>query len=152
MVLASGLPEARKGFVAEFARSDVDSLSIGMSVVVYVASVRVSAKVVAGTIPDDDAMESSAESLQHIPGSDEGFTFSFDEDEKETMERQSAKGGKIPRLHVTFQFIATKEYLDNGSQVLVMPGGGPGLYGGTERGEKGIAGLEGFVGRIISAY
>jgi GTPase len=152
MVLASGSPEAKKAFVAEFARSDVDGLSIGMSAVVYVASVRASVKVVAGAIPDDDGMQSSIESLQRIPDEDEGFAFSFDPDEKQTTDQVIDKDGKIPRLHVTFQFIATKEFLDDGSQVLVMPGGGPGLYGGNERGEKGIAGLEGFVGTIIGAY
>jgi hypothetical protein len=36
-----------------------------------------------------------------------------------------------------------------GSQVLVMPGGGHGLYYGSERGEKGVAGLEGYVGKVI---
>jgi GTPase len=156
MVLASELPEARKGFVAEFARSDVDSLSISMGVVVYIASVRASAKVVAGTIPDDESMESSTDSLLQLVEdnhSDEGaFAFSFEQDLGTKDTRNSGQGAKVPRLHVTFQFIATKEYLDNGSQVLVMPGGGPGLYVGNERGEKGIAGLEGFVGTIVSAY
>jgi len=52
-------------------------------------------------------------------------------------------------LHVTFHFMTTREYIERGSTVLVMPGGGPGLFGGSERGEKGVAGLEGFVGRIV---
>jgi hypothetical protein len=30
-----------------------------------------------------------------------------------------------------------------------MPGGGPGLLGGQERGQKGVAALDGFVGRIV---
>jgi GTPase len=153
MVLAEGPPEARRGFVAEFVRKDVDSLSIGMSVVVYVASVRASAKVIAGAVPDDAGMESSVESLKLI-GKDEedGFAFSFDAEAEATPKTTSDKEDKIARLLVTFQFIATTEYLDAGSQVLVMPGGGPGLYGGNERGEKGIAGLEGFVGTITSVY
>ena len=39
--------------------------------------------------------------------------------------------------------------MEVGAKVLVMPGGGPGLYGGNERGAKGMAGLEGFVGRVL---
>jgi hypothetical protein len=42
-----------------------------------------------------------------------------------------------------------REWIELGSQVLIMPGGGTGLYSGTERGEKGIAGLEGFVGKVV---
>jgi hypothetical protein len=30
-----------------------------------------------------------------------------------------------------------------------MPGGGHGLYYGSERGEKGVAGLDGFAGRVV---
>ncbi|KIW00903.1 uncharacterized protein PV09_07650 [Verruconis gallopava] len=156
MVLATPPPTGRKGFVAEFARKDVDILSIGMSVVVYVASVRGSAKVVAGAVPDDEPLESSMESLLDHPNEDEeeeeGFAFNFDGDQAPDEKPVPNKDDKERHLHVTFQFIATKEYLDIGSQVLVMPGGGPGIYGGNERGEKGIAGLDGFVGTIISAY
>lgn len=152
MVLADGPPEARRGFVAEFVRDDVDSLSIGMNVVIYVASVRASAKVIAGAVPDDENMESSIESLGRVRSSDEpDLTFSFDAD-AELPEQDAVKSAKTRRMLVTFQFIATKEYMDAGSQVLVMPGGGPGLYGGNERGEKGIAGLEGFVGCITNVY
>jgi hypothetical protein len=41
------------------------------------------------------------------------------------------------------------QWIELGSQILVMPGGGHGLYHGSERGEKGVAGLEGFVGKVI---
>jgi hypothetical protein len=50
---------------------------------------------------------------------------------------------------VTLELITNREWIELGSQVLVMPGGGQGLYHGSERGEKGIAGLEGFVGRVL---
>lgn len=155
MVIAQGLPTAKKGFVAEFARSDVDGLSIGMSVVVYAASIRASAKVVAGAVPEDEQMSSSIESLEHMTTEDEDdFAFGFDADVDATSHRSiiREKEEKVPRLLVTFQFLATKEYLEEGSQVLIMPGGGPGLYGGNERGEKGYAGLDGFVGRIMTIY
>lgn len=152
MVIADQRPVARKGFVAEFARSDVDTLSIGMSVVVYVASVRASAKVIAGAVPEDDSLESSTGSLLQISDEDDDLAFTFDQEADESPKDAIEKPERVRRMLVTFQFIATKEYLDNGSQVLVMPGGGPGLYGGNERGEKGIAGFEGFVGSIMSVY
>lgn len=145
MVLASGKPKARGSFVAEFARSDVDSLSIGMGAMVYVASVRASAKVVAGAIPDDQ-LENSVETLLPLE-SDGDFAFNFEDEE--SISKNSHSNTKVPRLHVTFQFTGAKEYLDTGALILVMPGGGPGLYGGHERGEKGVAGLEGFVGVIV---
>lgn len=50
---------------------------------------------------------------------------------------------------MTFEFLTTREWIELGSQILVMPGGGVGLYSGSERGEKGVAGLEGFVGKVM---
>jgi hypothetical protein len=145
MVLASGSPQAKKGFIAEFARSDVDGLSIGMGVVVYLASVRASAKVLAGTVPDDDRETYQVES----ESDDDGFGFALDD---VVSSQHTAKTKNDPRLLVTFQFITSREYVEDGSQVLIMPGGGPGLYGGHERGEKGVAGLGGFVGKVVRSY
>jgi GTPase len=141
MILATERPRAKRVVVAEVARSDADSLSIGQVVVVYLASVRASAKVIAGTTPDD-ADSASIHSFQ-----EEGSGFSFDKDEHFTEHGQQLGA----RMLVTFQFIASREYVEAGSQVFVMPGGGPGLYGGQERGEKGVGGLEGFVGRIVNS-
>jgi hypothetical protein len=140
MVLADAFPRAKRVFVAEVARLDAESLSIGQVVVVYLASVRASAKVIAGTDPDD-ADNASIYSL-----GEESLGFSFENDEHLT--EQGKKLGA--QMLVTFQFIASREYVEVGSQVFVMPGGGPGLYGGQERGEKGVGGLEGFVGNIVT--
>lgn len=148
MILASGSPEAKKGFVAEFARSDVDGLSIGMGVVVYLASVRASAKVLAGTVPDDDC--EVLEIAEFGSDNEDGFGFTLDEDDI-TSPQHVSKPRINPRLLVTFQFIASREYVEDGSQVLVIPGGGPGLYG-HERGEKGVAGMGGFVGKVVRSY
>jgi GTPase len=142
MVLADGCPRAKRVVVAEVARSDADSLSIGQVVVIYLASVRASAKVIAGTSPDD-ADIASVHSFQ-----EEGSGFSFDKDEHFTGQDQPLGA----RILVTFRFIASREYVEAGSQVFFMPGGGPGLYGGQERGEKGVGGLEGFVGRVVNSF
>lgn len=149
MVLASGSPMAKKGFVAEFARSDVDGLSIGMGVVVYLASVRASAKVLAGTVPDDDYESTDeAEGGAEEDDDDDGFGFSLDDI---ASTRHTSEIRDNPRLLVTFQFITSREFVEDGLQVLIMPGGGPGLYG-HERGEKGVAGLGGFVGKVVRSY
>ena len=50
---------------------------------------------------------------------------------------------------VTFELMTNREWIELGSQILVMPGGGLGLYSGSERGEKGVAGLEGFAGKVV---
>jgi hypothetical protein len=149
MILASGMPSACRVFEAEFARRDVEGLSIRSGAVVYTASVRASAKVIAGAVVDED--DSGGEPLSavsaHRPTDDnDGFGFGFEDDRGIEVGDQNLRGDA--RLLVTFQFIATREYVEVGSQVLIMPGGGPGLYGGAERGEKGIAGLEGFAGKV----
>jgi hypothetical protein len=72
-----------------------------------------------------------------------------DSQEGRFTDRAAAGAVTHQHLQVTFHFDSTKEYVEVDSKILVMPGGGPGLFGGTERGEKGAAGLEGFVGRVV---
>jgi GTPase len=146
MVLAKSGLNAVRVFTAEFARHDVEMLSIGAGVVVYVASVRASAKVISGSVAESaDSQEFSTSRDRDIQ--DDAFDFGFEDD-------SGVEGGnnhemKTSRMLVTFQFLASREYVELGLPVLIIPGGGPGLYGGSERGEKGIAGLEGFVGKVV---
>ena len=144
MVVGAAPLSAARAFTAEFARRDVEMLSIGAAVVVYVASIRASARVVAGAVADGGGA-TPAVSPAREPRDDEP---AFDFGAEEAGEFDAASALLAPRLLVTFQFIASREYVEVGSRVLVMPGGGPGLYGGLERGEKGVAGLEGFVGEV----
>ena len=151
MVLAHGLPKACSVFEAEFARQDVERLSIKSGVVIYTNSVRASAKVMAGSIIDSDDDDhphdvSPQRSSRGSRAERDGFGLVFKDDDSVDFETRATSGGA--RLLVTFQFIASREYVEAGGEVLVMPGGGPGLYGGTERGEKGMAGLDGFVGDV----
>jgi GTPase len=145
MVLATVQPLAARTFVAEFKREDLEALAVGNHVVIYSASVRASAKIVSARAPDTlDSPEHSGE----LPDSDH---FSFD-GMMGTLDISASRhvAGIVTATHllVTFLLDSAKECLILGDQVLVMPGGGPGLYGGQERGEKGMAGLEGFVGTI----
>lgn len=153
MIVAAVQPVATKTFVARFKREDLESLAVGNHVVVYVASVRASAKVVSARAPDSPV--ASRGSPQRGSAQD---PFDFDAGVSEsdydgTKEKISVAGTiTAESLLVTFSFDSSKEFVNVGDQVLVMPGGGPGLYAGHERGQKGIAGLDGFVGSITEVY
>ena len=156
MILAAVQPHASRSFSAEFDRQDLESLAVGNHVVLYIASVRASARVVSARAPDSPTASIEDRARRESHGKD---PFTFD-DVKVVVSDVDADGqtekvaGTItaPTLLVTFNFDASKEFVDIGDRVLVMPGGGPGLYGGHERGEKGIAGLEGFVGKVVETF
>ncbi|EMD00167.1 hypothetical protein BAUCODRAFT_572397 [Baudoinia panamericana UAMH 10762] len=150
MVLTKVQPLAIRTFVAEFKREDLEALAVGNHVVVYIASVRASAKVVSARAPDSPDVSRSAFDREQSNAKD---TFSFDDVAKSLDRLTTSTAGAVtaPHLLVTFSFDAAKEFIMVGDHVLVMPGGGPGLYGGHERGEKGVAGLEGFVGKVTEA-
>ena len=150
MVLAAVQPTSARSFVAEFSREDLTSLAVGNHVVVYIASVRASAKIVSARVPDEtDSQDTAAPSLAEQP-------FKFDDESDGvatsdgTNERISIAGAVTAKsLLVTLRFDSSKEIALVGDRVLIMPGGGPGLLGGQERGQKGVAALDGFVGRIV---
>lgn len=156
MVLADGKwdPKANRVVAVRFEGSNaqaVKSLGVGSAVVVYVASVRASAKVmsVAAESEVKSAVEIDALGADYDDDAAFGFGGFDDEDVGD-----AAPGLSTPTSStlVTFQFIASREFVEVDAKVLVLPGGGPGLYGGTERGEKGVAALEGFVGRVTEGY
>ncbi|KAK5126309.1 hypothetical protein LTR85_010545 [Meristemomyces frigidus] len=150
MVLAADQPLATRTFVADFKREDLEALAVGNHVVVYTASVRASAKVVSARAPDspdERPQHSQLDSADHDP-----FDFGDMVQVLEGPSESVAGAITAANLLVTFSFDAAKEFVMIGDQVLVMPGGGPGLYNGLERGEKGLAGLEGFVGLITDTH
>ena len=142
MVLCNKPATSSSTIVAQFRRDDLGTLAVGSQAVVYLASVRSSARILSCRIPEPSEVvgeDSSLEMIDEYNGSqDGGFT-----------DRAAAGAVTHQYLQVTFHFDSTKECVEVGSKILVMPGGGPGLFGGTERGEKGAAGLEGFVGRVV---
>jgi hypothetical protein len=149
MVVSTTLCTAKRTFVAEFARKDVDPLSIGSNVHVYFNSVRASAKIIAGAI----AWKENEPPKSSIKAEDD-LLFAFGEDDDNNVNgRQVVEDTEDEEesLLVTFQFVSTKEYVEEGTKVLVMPGGGYGVYGGPGKGERGgVAGLSGFVGKVIA--
>lgn len=154
MVLAA--PKEPKAFKVIHVRFEgaqahgIQYLSVGSAVVLYIASVRASSKVIS-VAPEFAVATAGADSRKHdVEDEDEdedAFGFGFEDEADESEQLQSAPA--VVATVVTFQFIASREFVELGAKVLVMPGGGPGLSGGNERGAKGLAGLEGFVGRVV---
>jgi hypothetical protein len=133
--------QAATGFTASFEDGDINSVTPGSLVVVYIASIRATAKVVR-VEPHEGSHNVSllADEMDDVFGLEDSL-------EKEDGPEPPIFGSD-GITDLTFELITTREWIELGSQILVMPGGGHGLYYGSERGEKGIAGLEGFVGRV----
>ncbi|KAF2849255.1 GTP-binding protein-like protein 2 [Plenodomus tracheiphilus IPT5] len=141
MVLVAREPIARNIIAVSFEGKQagkVSRLGVGSAVVVYVNSVRASSKVISVAVKSLATM-----AVDGREETEDAFGFSFDD------EREDKVGEMAEATVVSFQFIASREFVESGAKVLVMPGGGPGLSGGNERGAKGVAGLEGFVGRVV---
>jgi GTPase len=152
MVLTAVQPKSTRTFSAEFKREDLESLAVGNHVVVYICSVRASAKVVSARAPDSPVTHVQDEnSLEQLSFDFENVHVGPPQPECDGQSEKVAGTITSTTLIVTFRFDASKEYVSIGHQVLVMPGGGPGLYG-HGRGEKGVAGLEGFVGTIVETF
>ncbi|KAI5204800.1 hypothetical protein E4T39_03467 [Aureobasidium subglaciale] len=142
MVLCNTPATSTSTIVAQFRRDDLGTLAVGSQVVLYLASVRSSARILSCRIPEFSELplgELCSEIVDEHNGSQNS----------ESTDRAVAGAVTHQFLQVTFHFESTKEHVEVDSKILVMPGGGPGLFGGTERGEKGAAGLEGFVGRVV---
>ena len=116
-----------RGFVAIFSLREMQIIASGSLVKIYVASIRASARVsdvrvLSGTPPSDEVFP-----LDEIGGSD----ISDDIGSAEVAETRQ-------RVEVTVEFQGSQEWLEPGSQVLLM----------LERGDSSSVGLGGFVGEI----
>jgi hypothetical protein len=135
--------QAASGFTASFEDGDVNSVTTGSLVVVYITSIRASARVI--RLKPHASLSDTLEPVLET-GDD---VFGLDETPDKDEESEPPIFGVDGVTDVTLELITNREWIELGSQVLIMPGGGHGLYHGSERGEKGVAGLEGFVGKII---
>lgn len=136
--------QAASGFTASFEDGDINSVTPGSLVVVYIASIRASAKVLA-LRPHEPNESPLVTAGQHDTDDIFRLNDTFEAEEKESAPQVFGMDGITD---VTMELMTNREWIELGSQVLVMPGGGPGLYYGSERGKKGVAGLEGFVGKV----
>ena len=126
---------ASDGFSASFKDIEVSHLAVGSSIIVYVASVRASAKIISIEGPSNEAYRSENSS----PETD---VFGFDDSGSDGGGVEVPIESNLQRcVEVTFQFTTYREWLEVGTQVLVMPSG-------FDRREKNKAGLEGYVGKI----
>ncbi|KAG9240088.1 hypothetical protein BJ878DRAFT_528253 [Calycina marina] len=134
--------QAAAGFTACFEDSNIDSVTPGSLVVVYIASIRATARVLHLTLLSDinGPMSNQAQ---------DDDVFGLDEAEEKEHGTEPLIFGSDGITSVAFELLANREWIELGSQILVMPGGGVGLYSGSERGQKGVAGLECFVGKVI---
>lgn len=137
--------QASTGFTASFEDGDINSVIPGSIVVVYIASIRASARVVKLSPRNLTAL------APNNPPAEEIDVFGLDDtvDIEEKRDDEPLIFGKDGITDVLFELITNREWIELGEMVLVMPGGGHGLYHGSERGEKGIAGLEGYVGKVV---
>jgi len=144
MMVTGHTLQAASGFTASFVDGDINSVTPGSLVVVYIASVRASAKVIRLAPHVNNEGTGSIEETDDVFGLD-----NLEDEGKEGKEHEPPIFGSDGVTDVTLELVTNREWIELGSQVLVMPGGGHGLYHGSERGEKGVAGLEGFVGKVV---
>lgn len=146
MVLASRQPLASRMITVRFTgpqASGAASFTVGSAVVVYIASVRASSKVISVSAEPGFSPE--------IPlQADDEDAFGFGGFDDEADEQPTARPPAAAT--VTFQFIASKEFIEQGAKVLVMPGGGPVPASEGEKGAKRVTGLEGFVGYAVEQH
>ena len=140
--IRDALPIAYTSFTALFDHAQVASLSINTSVIAYIASIRAPAKIVRAE------MLSPVSTPKKPDTESEGTMWGFDEsgsDEGGAELPNRSQNTISHEIAVTLRFVTYREWIEVGTKVLIMPGGG-------ERGDKGSLGLEGFVGRIIDAF
>ena len=149
MVLASRAPRALGGVDARFRGAQaagVSGLVVGSPVVVYVASVRASARVVRVDRPSVARLGGDGRRDEEDDDNDDAFNFGFSLDDADAPSPPSPPSpgttAADTELTISLAFLAAREFVELGARVLVMAGGGVGLAGGA-------AGLEGFVGVVV---
>lgn len=130
------MPPAYSRFTAVFPQPSLPAWP-AVIVIVYIASIRASAKIVEvkalGTTPTEEDI------------------FDFDDNSKTNSTPATSQDSGDQQTEITFEFTASQEWIEIGTQVLVTPGGGPSLTNQPEQREPGSAGLDGYVGLITQA-
>lgn len=138
--LKAGPPPAYNRFSAVFPQASLPAWP-GVLVVVYIASIRASAKIV-----QVKALEGTAPTV-----ADQVFDFGDNDsdDTHSTLAPDSTTDSQ--HTEITFEFASSREWIEQGTEVLVTPGGGPSLTGQPEQRDVSSAGLDGYVGTITLA-
>lgn len=133
-------PRVYRLFSAIFDDSDSGAMIARMQVTVYIASIKAPAKILTVQVQTETQPESR--SLHAVSPSENNYN---DKDSVATASKP------VLNREVTFQFVSSREWVEIGTQVLVMmPAGGSGT-GRSQGGDSAIASLEGFVGKITEA-
>lgn len=144
------------GFVAAFPSSEFSCvmsppLLLGGHAIVYIANIRTTVKVTCVTLADDEIISSP-------PSPTEPDLFKFDEDQSE-RDKNGAREAELRKvvnssdhaeqgdIRIAFSFVTSIEWVEVGSQVLLMPGA-PMTASSATPGSASLSGLEGFVGRV----
>jgi hypothetical protein len=139
-MLDSGLSlQAASGLTAYIDDPDALTLALGTPVIVYVASVRASARVLRVTLgkrhgPDENPSNTATEDIEDIFGLVEGVDTSRPLDEDNS-------GSKMAGVEVSLELLTNREWIELGSKVIVL-----------ESASKDKSGLEGFVGKVVEIF
>ena len=146
-------PSASSGFRAIFPVEDYSTMEPGASFNVYIVCIRASAKIVSvealnSTSSDSTSVPNSSDLSLPVPNDkseDEDALFMFDADTQpfpllSTTGKKEVRNQPLPpkNIEVVFHFIGSREWIELGSQVLVMP----------KMVDQGVSGLDGCVGRV----
>lgn len=128
-MLETGLSlQAASGVTGVFQDPSTDSLIVGSIVKVYIASVRASARILrvspTWTYADDDGPE------------EEEDVFALSEDRVDGDSAGRNRGA--PVYEVQLELLSQREWIEMGSQMVILEGGG-----------KDRSGLEGFMGKVV---
>ncbi|KAI4142894.1 MAG: hypothetical protein L6R39_004780 [Caloplaca ligustica] len=130
---------AYSGFVATFESATTPGYAPASSVIAYIASIRATAKVLEmKMLPQGASLTGEVINFTNSPSEDAGTP------------QLSSTGGDTQHIQMTCHFVASQEWFEIGSKVLVMPASGFGASTSTaEKGDRASTGLGGLVGRII---
>lgn len=149
-------PSSCSGFCASFDEDNALSAIPGSTVTVYIASIRTTARILSIN-PVTQATESSVHDFCFDEYDDDDADDDDDDDDDNGDDASDSDGGIAvlnpasslnPHQVVTFRFLAWREWIELGTTVLVLPGGGGSEGRAGDSG--GGAGLYGFVGRVDS--
>lgn len=139
---ADRLPVTHGGFCASFDENNTLSAIPGSIVIVYIASIRTATKILSiGLQPNAAKSNEDGLCFDDDASDGDGGVAILDPSSNRSQE-------------VTFRFLASREWIELGAMVLVMPEGGGGGSGSSPapggKGHCGSEGLDGFVGRVTS--
>ncbi|KAL4760564.1 uncharacterized protein BDW70DRAFT_137284 [Aspergillus foveolatus] len=136
------------GFVASFSSSEFSSslsppVLLGGNAIAYIANVRTTVKLTCLALAGDEIISSP-------PSPTESEFFSFDADSSSKPNVNKVVSSSDTTVHgtidITFSFVASAEWVEVGSKVLLMPGASAALA--SAEGSSSPSGLEGFVGHV----